>query len=210
MHISKIPELKKRLKGPLPGWEAHLKMSSVGYRERMRPDDNALQAAVLALLIPDENDALQLVYIKRPNNNPNDKHSGQISFPGGKHEADETLEFTALRECHEEIGIEPDNIEIIGKLTPLFVFVSNYNVSPYVGIMSSYPTMKKQETEVDEILTIGMRELQDQLPQRKNITISKRGTLKDVPYYDVNGHTLWGVTAMITAELLMMTNEIQG
>lgn len=193
--------------GPLLGWEAQRIMSSIGYDKYRQPKPDSKLAAVLTLLYPDSEGYLNLIYIKRPSNNPHDKHGGQISFPGGRRESGEEMRDTALRECMEEIGVPMEEVEIISSLSTVYVFVSDFNVFPFVGYVDHLPQMIKQETEVEEILTVKLADLSSQELKTTDITVRKNIRLKNVPYYDIHGHVLWGATAMITAELLEMVRQ---
>ncbi len=202
MHISDLPQLRTRLSGPLPGWEAQKTMSSIGYDKFRIPKEDSKLAAVLALLYPDAEGELNLIYIKRPSNNPHDKHGGQISFPGGRREGEEEMMDAATRECEEEIGVPVKDIEVLAPLSSVYVFVSDFNVFPFVGFVHELPSMTRQESEVEEILTVKVADLIAQEKKWTDLVVRGNTKLKNVPYYDVDGHVLWGATAMITAELL--------
>lgn len=198
----KLSTLNEALKKPLPGWEGQKIMSSVGYDLHRQAKNSSKKAAVMLLLFPDENGAIQTVYIQRPSNNPNDKHSGQISFPGGQVEKDDkSMEETAIRETYEEIGIASHSISILGALSTIYVFVSDFIVSPYVGFSSTIPEFTLQKSEVHKVITYPISLLQKQKKKVKDLKVSNY-MLKDIPYYDLNGETLWGATAMITSEFL--------
>jgi len=195
-------QLKEILKQPLPGWSGQSKLSSVGYDSNREAKPSSKKAAVLLVIYQDVFDNYKLVYIKRPSNNPNDKHGGQISFPGGQVEnLDPNLEHTALRETYEEIGIPNHQLEIVGALSKLYVFVSDFLVFPYVAVLKGQPAFIPQETEVDKIISHPIQHLLDFTPLTKDLHI-RSYKLKNVPFYDLNGETLWGATAMITSEFL--------
>ena len=171
-------------------------------------DDSARIAAVLALIngTPDD---LHISFIKRTTH-PNDMHSGQISFPGGgKDPEDNTHIDCALRETEEEIGIERSSIQIIGPLTPLFVYASNNMVYPFVGYHKGIPSFIPDTSEVAEIINVPLTYISSpEIVLTKELKV--RGyTLPEVPYYDVNGHVLWGATAMMVAELISLWKEIK-
>lgn len=202
MNIDSISQIQNALNQSLPGWEGQKIMSSVGYDMNRKAKSTSKKAAVMLLLYPDENEQLHTVYIQRPSNNPHDKHSGQISFPGGQVEkADESLQATALRETYEEIGIQSHEITILGPLSTIYVFVSDFLVSPYVGYCSSSTEFILQKSEVHKVITYPIHKLQADEKKVKDMKFSI-AHLKDVPYYDLNGEVLWGATAMITSEFL--------
>ena len=194
-------QLSEILSGELPGWRAQQKLSSVGYDTHRIPPSDAKQAAVLALLYPDDSGALTTIFIKRPAH-PHDKHSGQISFPGGQVEQqDADLWQTAIRECEEELGIPREDIQRLGALSSVYVFVSRFQVYPFVGYLSVKPKLTIQESEVAYPIHTALSTLRLP-PKTKSLQVRQDVTLKDVPYWDLNGDTLWGATAMITSELI--------
>ena len=86
-------------------------------------------------------------------------HSGQISLPGGKAEAGESSEQTALREGQEEIGIEPSRIKVIGRLSEFFVIPSNFIVTPVVGFQTERPSFVPDPHEVERVLEGSIEDL---------------------------------------------------
>ncbi len=160
------------------------------------------KACVMALLYEGE-DGWHILYIKRNSKNKYDKHKGQISFPGGKLEPmDNSYLDCALREVMEEIGVSPEEIQVVGALTQLYVFVSQFLVFPFVGVLDHKPIFKIQEEEVDRVIDVKLSHLLDPAAAKVKDLEVRGVSLKDVPYYDLEGETLWGATAMITAELL--------
>jgi len=202
-----IAILKDLLQRPLPGWEGQKLLSSHGYDTNRTAKSDSKKAAVLVLLFHDDTGVLRIAYIKRPSNNPHDKHGGQISFPGGQVEQDDpSLEYTALRETYEEIGIPIDQMTQLGSLSDIYVFVSDFLVSPYVAYYAGQPTFMPQPSEVDKIITWSVVELMTTTPATKDLVV-KNYTLKAIPYYDLDGETLWGATAMITSEFLEILRQ---
>lgn len=192
------------LQGDLPGLASHVKMVSPVRRKvgANKNDTERTQAAVLVLFYLVE-DVPHLVYIKRTGDF-GVPHGGQLSFPGGRaEEVDESLEHTALREAQEEVGIDASQVQVLGRLSSLYIPVSNFLVHPYVGWLDHKPELTPEQSEVAEILEIPLPHLQ----QNKNIgetsiQVREDLTIDNVPYYDLFGHVLWGATAMMTSELL--------
>ncbi len=198
-----IQELKEKLSDPLPGPDAQYKMAHAVRRSYAPPPEDARLAAVLALLYP-KNEDWHLVLIERVSTNPKDRHRGQISFPGGKHEPeDPSLLYTAIREAEEEVGVVADVIHPLGALTELYIPVSNFLVHPFVGYLDHRPEFSPQLTEVQSILEVPFDYFLDEANiQFTDMTISKGITLRKVPYYNVADKVLWGATAMMLRELI--------
>ncbi len=208
MDVKFIHSLENRLQRELPGQAAHDLMSPVGSEQyrTIRPDHKI--ACVLVLIYP-KNDKWHVSLIERASIHPDDKHAGQISFPGGQlDENDYSYEDCALRETYEEIGVPPDNIGILGQLTPIYVYVSNFLVHPFVGFTTEYPKFDKQDAEVNSIVEVPIHHfLESKNKGKTNITVREQ-LLQDTPYYDVYGHKLWGATAMMMSELEHIWSEL--
>jgi 8-oxo-dGTP pyrophosphatase MutT (NUDIX family) len=197
-----INKLTCELALPLPGMQVQLRMTSNRrLREMMefRQLDQAIKSSVLILLYPGrENTQPTFVVMLRPTYKG--IHSGQISLPGGRFElSDENLMQTALRETSEEIGMDPAEVTIIGKLTELYIPPSNYLVQPFVGFTSGSPVFIPHPKEVKQIIEIPVRHLLDEnnLVQKE---ISIGGIQFSAPAFVIDGTTIWGATAMILNE----------
>lgn len=133
--------------------------------------------------------------------NEKDKHSGQISFPGGsKDEADENFEVTAIRETAEEIGIPTYSNRIIRALTPIYILPSNFYVHPFISYTKRNPQFILEKNEVEKVIEFPVSSLLNiqKVPQMRTLPAS-RG--KEVPVIEFQGYTIWGATSMILAEL---------
>jgi 8-oxo-dGTP pyrophosphatase MutT (NUDIX family) len=203
-----INNIKTRLLHPLPGEERQFLMAPVN-RERISnialDKVNPKKSAVLILLFP-EKEILRTVLIERPVYEG--VHSGQVAFPGGKfEETDVDLINTALREASEEIGIIKEEVEILGTLTNLYITPSNFIVTPVIGFTPSKPLFYPDPREVGKVLTINLELLNDiSIKGIKTIKHSSGFKIK-TPYYDVEGLTVWGATAMIISELNAVVDE---
>jgi len=198
--------IRKRLLRPLPGESAHLKMMVKG-RSLISPERGFISAAILCALYI-ENGIWKTILIKRPDRNPNDKHSGQISFPGGKWEStDQSLKFTALREANEEVGISPDQVDVLGKLSDLYISVSNFMISPWVGFLREKPRLSPQQGEVERIIETNIDDLLN--PQNMtHLDMNIKNTyIRDIPGFSIKGEFIWGATAMILSELLDLVKD---
>ncbi len=196
-----IEKLIERHAKGLPGRPFQLKKAVLARRQILDAPPTARQSAVMILLFP-KADEWYVVLTERVGNE-NDPHSNQISFPGGSLDKnDASLEACALRETHEEVGILPETIQIIGKMTDLYIPVSNFHVHPYLGWTSTQPQYQKQITEVKHIIEAPLSMLTN-LDNHKTIDLHVRGFyLPDVPYIDIQGKVVWGATAMMLSELL--------
>ncbi len=201
--IMLIRELEKRLQLPLPGKPAQRKMAHALRQCFQPPPPDAKTACVLALFYPKTTE-WHLVLIQRKSGHPNDRHGGQIGFPGGQYEkTDGKLVNGALREAEEEVGVCSKDIKVLGKLTKLYIPVSNFLVYPFVGYIHYTPVFSPQLSEVDAILEIPFVHLQNpNTIQKIDLKISDNIFIKNVPYYDVQKKIVWGATAMILSELL--------
>jgi NTP pyrophosphohydrolases including oxidative damage repair enzymes len=191
------------LKG-LPGTDIQWQMASSDRLLKNFPRDpgkDAQIAAVLILLYPYK-ESIYTVFIQRPDYKG--VHGGQISFPGGKKEPeDENVIQTALREAYEETGVDPTAVDIIGTLTPLFIPVSNMIVTPVVGWADEKPTFRHKPEEVLFLIDADLRRLLDpSIVKIKPFEI--RGEILDIKYFDYETNTIWGATAMILYELLII------
>ncbi|TVR85942.1 MAG: CoA pyrophosphatase [Saprospirales bacterium] len=210
MDISLMQNIEKALKDSLPGHKAHMEMAVVGHHRKAEAPGKANKAGVLALFIPGENGCTELVFIRRSSHYHDDRHKGQIGFPGGKKErVDSDIRETALRETYEEIGVDPVEVEVLGKLSNLYIPVSNFLVYPFVGFVRSRPKFSLQETEIAEVITCDYKRLLNyDCRNTTKIELSNGIHLENVPYFDLKGKILWGATAMMMAELVHVLKRV--
>jgi 8-oxo-dGTP pyrophosphatase MutT (NUDIX family) len=129
-------------------------------------------------------------------------HSGEISLPGGSFDAaDETLARTALREAWEEIGVEPLTVEIVTDLTPVWIPVSNFRITPIVGLTNARPQFMPAPAEVAAVVEAPLNRLADPSLVRSELR-ELRGRMVHVPYFALDEHKVWGATALILAQLI--------
>jgi 8-oxo-dGTP pyrophosphatase MutT (NUDIX family) len=126
------------------------------------------------------------------------RHAGEISFPGGRQEPGETLETTALREAHEEIGLDPTAVEVVGSLPPVGTFVTSYRVFPFVGLIEDGHTWAPQDSEVAEILEFAVADLVAGYESKRLI---RKGVPIKMPTFTVDGTLVWGATARMVQHL---------
>lgn len=160
---------------------------------------NATRSAVLVLLYP-RGDAATTVLIKRTAYEG--VHSAQVSFPGGRHEEQDGDQYTtAVREAHEEIGIHPQGIEMIGPLTRLYIPPSKYLVYPFVASTEGRPDFTPDPHEVQQVIELDLETLLDDSRVRRKTMMLATGAVTEIPYFEIHGHEVWGATAMILSEL---------
>lgn len=203
--ISKIDKIE------LFGEKAHIEMSPKFRTKELRELDavkkNPRKAAVLALFYPDKNDNTYIVLILRKTYKG--VHSAQMGFPGGRVElTDKDLEETAIRETYEEIGVQPQNINILKKLTKIYIPPSNFWVYPFIGTANHTPNFVRQETEVEKIVEVKLEDfLNDSSLVVKKLSTSYAKEV-DVPAFLLNGHVVWGATAMMLSEVKMVLKSL--
>lgn len=156
------------------------------------------QAGVLVLAYPDS-DGLHIVLTRRTESLRS--HSGQISFPGGRHSPEDiSFTATALRETCEELGLCDPDIRILGALSRLYIPPSNFEVYPTVGALDAPPRFSPNPDEVAEVFSLPLNDLLDSRikhSEERDIL----GLRMTVPYYAVRGHKVWGATAAMLSEL---------
>jgi 8-oxo-dGTP pyrophosphatase MutT (NUDIX family) len=194
--------IKVQVKHSLPGIEAHKTMLPEGRTmplDYLKSTTNYKQSAVFALLFQEEN-IINLLLTQR--HEYNGKHSGQISFPGGKkEERDDNLLITAYRETYEEVGLNEESIELITALSPLYIPVSNFFVQPYLGYVSNFPNLILNQREVKSIVKFPIHDINNPaLVKIKKIEASS-GMYLTVPAFEIGEHTIWGATAMMLKEI---------
>jgi len=204
-------DLEERLKKPLPGLDAQLKMAG---RRRLKfpfksvDPSKAVSSGVLILLYP-SGDEIFFVLIRRPNYSG--VHARQIGLPGGKFEtSDGNITETAIREAKEETGIDPASIRLIGSLTPLYIPPSNFIVTPAVACTVERPDFKGDPREVDEIIEVKLNSfLDDSFITVKRIKLFM-GVSANFPCFYIDKNIIWGATAMIISEFRVILKEITG
>jgi 8-oxo-dGTP pyrophosphatase MutT (NUDIX family) len=201
--------LTVRISKDLPGINSQLVMAPVhrinDIRSGLKSKDS-VRSSVLILLYPNE-EKIKTVVMLRPAYDG--VHSGQISLPGGKWEiSDGDMAATALRETHEEIGVHPSKIRLLGQLSPLYIPPSNYLVFPYIGIADNKPEFLKDPSEVQEIIEIDIDELLNNATGTKRKLSFKDGTALEVPCYIFGETIIWGATAMILSEFIAVLESI--
>lgn len=199
-----IEYLTNRLQQPLPGWEYQQRMSPYvqGKRTlepRMEPQD-AKQTGVAALLFPGDLGTELLFTIRSQQVS---HHKGQICFPGGRAESNESIIETALRETQEELGIIHEQISILGSLTSLFVPPSYSMMHVIVGHLSSKPTFNPNPQEVEEVFFVPVHDLAFTHEVKHLSKMRSQDMEVLAPCWEIHPKNhLWGATAMCVSELI--------
>jgi len=197
-----IDHLGTTLARPLPGAAAQARMAPRPRREWPAGFNPArIRRAAGLLLVFAVKDRPHILLTVRADTLG--RHGGQVSLPGGVIDPGETVEQAALREAHEEVGLAPNGVRVLGTLTPLDIPVSGFRLHPVVASCDIAPHLVPSDAEVARILAVDVHELQD--PSRVRWTRQVRdGRTIDVPAFYVGDDEIWGATAMILAEFLTL------
>jgi len=157
-----------------------------------------IEAAVLVpLFLAVEASAPYVVLTKRRSDLR--RHAGEISFPGGRRDAEDSdLTATALREAEEEIGLAPSLVTLLGELPRTSTFVTNYVIQPFVATIPAGQAWRLSANEVDAVLELPLDAVRD---GRTRTRIERRGISFEVDAYIVGEHLIWGATARILEHL---------
>ena len=155
-------------------------------------------AVLVALFVPRETAEPHVVLTRRRADLR--RHAGEISFPGGRRDAqDATLGETALREAEEEIGLPRARVSLLGELPPTSTFATNYVIHPFVGEIPAGIAWRASAREVDAVLELPVAALQ---ASRTRTRLERRGISFETDAFVLDGHLIWGATARILEELL--------
>jgi 8-oxo-dGTP pyrophosphatase MutT (NUDIX family) len=208
-------EFEKRIvkvkKMDLPGESVQFKMAPIERLlelKRMAKERNSAQkAGVLLLFYPSQDTSTYFSLILRKAYNG--VHSAQVGFPGGRYEeGDHSLEYTALRETEEEVGVDMDQIEVLTELTDIYIPPSNFYVQPYLGITRMTPQFNLQHDEVEELIEVRLDHFMDDSTVGIEILSTSYAKKIEVPIYNLNGHIVWGATAMMLSEVREMLKQL--
>lgn len=200
-----MPWLQQRLDQPLPGYEAQQRMMNVNRPDSRVAPPHARKSGVLLLLYPDGGD-LRLVLIERSADGG--VHSGQIALPGGrKEDTDATIVDTALREAAEEVALNANKVTVLGKLSCLYIPVSNFEVTPVIAFAEEEPKLIASEAEVARILHLPLSTL---FSRKEMVDVQASGLnmiIHTIAYMMDDVRFIWGATAMILSELEAVVEE---
>ena len=195
----------KITKMELPGEALHLKMAPIErlleLKKLAHKAKSAKKAGVMALFYPSISGETHLALILRKTYKG--VHSAQIGFPGGKYEIeDDSLLDTALRETEEEVGVYRNSISVLKQLTEVYI------LHPYLGISKKTPQFILQEEEVEALVEVPLVHFMDDTIQITKTLSTSYATNIEVPAFLLNGHVVWGATAMMLNEVREMLKEL--
>lgn len=160
----------------------------------------ARPAAVLMPLYELDGETV-VILIKRPETMPS--HQGEIAFPGGKlEESDADLEAAALREAHEEIGLDPAAVEVVRRLDGIGTYATQFTITPFVGFLTARPELVPNPGEVVRVLHVPLSDLLDDDGYRAETWNVEGRPRFEVHFYDLEDETVWGATARILTSFL--------
>jgi 8-oxo-dGTP pyrophosphatase MutT (NUDIX family) len=140
--------------------------------------------------------------------NEHDRHSGQISLPGGKREEmDRDFAETAVRETSEEIGIDKHYVRVIREISPIYIPPSNFYVYTYISYTKKNPTFVLQQSEAVETIEFPITSFLN-LPDQPEIMALDSAGGQEVPVINFNGYIIWGATAMILSEFSQLLKKM--
>ena len=194
---------------PLPGPKAQWRFAPTPAADGWAPDVTPATArpAAAVILVYDAGHGPTIPLTVRHAGLP--QHAGQVSLPGGAIDPGETAEAAALREVEEEIGVPADQVRVLGRLSPLWIAVSNFVVQPIVGIVDGLPAFRLHPSEVTELLHAPLSDVRDRRRLRW-ATRHRDGVRLRYPCFDVASHTVWGATAMILGEFACLFDDTHG
>lgn len=160
-------------------------------------------AAVLVPIVEQHNE-LFILLTKRAEHLTH--HPGQISFPGGKVEkTDNSLTHTALREAKEEVGLNTDNVSVLGQLAPYHT-VTGFNITPVVGLITEPLALQIDTSEVEEVFLVPLTHFINQ-KNHTTVAMHHQGKIHHVYYMPYQHYNIWGATAAIIADLVLHLNN---
>lgn len=197
-----VQQLQRRLaepRDPRGAWRAY--EPSLAYGRHAGPISATARLAAVTVFLYPQKEVPHVALTRRQEGLRS--HGGQISFPGGSIDAGETAAAAALRELEEELGVPPAGLVVAGELSPLFIFNSNFVVTPVIVLADNRPTFTLQDAEVAELLETPIPELL--LPASRGAHVVRRGSaVIEAPHLAVAGKQIWGATCMILAEFLSL------
>lgn len=193
--------IKSLLEAGLPGEKAHYPLSPSGRKEasEILKNGHSYRESAVGMILYESGHSTQAVLMQR--NAYDGYHSREVCFPGGKKENfEKDLTETVFREIKEEIGVKPKALNLIGELTPVYIPISRFKVQPYILYHEDLPQFSPNKREVADLFSFPVEMLlKKDILKTTDIQI-RLETLKNVPYFEINGKVVWGATALILNE----------
>jgi 8-oxo-dGTP pyrophosphatase MutT (NUDIX family) len=200
--------LTELLAGPLPGWRAQTEFQpELSYGRHFGPPPATARSAAVVVLLYPQGEHWYLPLTLRPETLTD--HPGQISLPGGSVQLGEQGQDAALRELNEELGVVADSVRLLGELSPLYVFNSNYHVSVWLAVALTRPRWRPHAAEVAELFEIPLAHLMN--PANRAVQERTRyGVCGKCPGFLWGKHHIWGFTSMVLAEVVSLARRAGG
>ena len=206
----RISALKDITLNSLPGEQAHSDLMPVNrpFSSQVKLNSDGFRQSAVAMVLYEDRGELMSILIQRPTYQG--VHSQQIAFPGGKRDPeDPNIEFTARRECMEEVAIPMEELSLLGRLTDVYIPVSKFIVSPHLFAIDSLPELIPDAREVDEIIPFKVSQLlQADSIRYTDMKFGNGFKQKDVPYFAIEDKIVWGATGMILSEFRAILSQI--
>jgi 8-oxo-dGTP pyrophosphatase MutT (NUDIX family) len=198
--------LRQALARGLPGRAAQQTMApELAYGRHRGPVPTAARPAAVLVLLDQSRGEWSIPAMLRPATMKS--HAGQISLPGGLVEPGETAHETALREFTEELGCPAEGLSIVGTLTPVFVFISGFVVTPVIAVNRRPLVFCPNPLEVAAVVPLPMAQLLDPAYQSSHL-IRRQELAFRAPHYEISGHRVWGATSLILAEFAALAADL--
>ena len=199
-------QLYQRLEAGLPGHASQRQAApELTYGRHRGPAAVGMRPAAVLVLVCQSDQGWQVPMIVRPETMSH--HAGQTSFPGGAQERDESFEQCALREAMEEIAIDPGSVSIIGRMTTVHVFASNFVVTPVLASSPCLPRLTANPAEVKQVIWVSLEDAR-QPGEWGDHLIERDGVSFRTPHITVDGQRVWGASCMILAELIALVDGL--
>ncbi len=201
----------KVTKMELPGEAVQYKMAPIERLQELKQaaknTNTAKRAGVMSLFYPAADFETHLILILRKTYKG--VHSAQVGFPGGKLELeDKSIQDAALRETEEEVGVARDTIAVLKQMTEIYIPPSNFFVQPFLGITRQLPKFVPQEDEVEALIEVRLQDFMDDFNITTQTITTSYATNIEVPAFNLNGHIVWGATAMMLNEVRELLKKV--
>jgi 8-oxo-dGTP pyrophosphatase MutT (NUDIX family) len=206
---SLIDNLKIRLMAELPGSASHELLRAKPIGQLLPKFDHKLPPKLgsVLILLYKENGVIKFPLIKRQTYTG--AHSAQVSLPGGKVEPDEDVFQAALREAEEEIGVNRNDIRVIGRLSDFNVLPSNFLVTPVVASIDYIPKFIPDAHEVAKIIQADLSELINDSAIKESEILAAGLYRMIAPHFFIDEEIVWGATAMMLNEFRAIIKELE-